>query len=250
MDIAVSDNAALAIAAAIREQTAVHSKIETTLGLSLVQLQTLTAFLAANHSVAAASTPGSPAASLRVIAGAFNDSAQLSGYLIKNQSEVSAMIDKISTGLASISAHIAQGVTTQQIVAADNIRNNKFQQQTTNDALERAKLPKTEVTPAKQQEAVGSAISDVADLKLQVAASNLVANTITDGLVFAQTQLLSWVSQTWIGSAATTAWGQLKQFVTLTDPKQETAITTTSTNAAQRSTLTLQTVVPPDILST
>lgn len=247
MDIAVSDNAALAIAAAIREQTAVHSKIETTLGLTLVQIQALNTFLVTNWSVSASATPKTPAASLGIIASAFNDQAQLSGFLVKNQSEAAIIIDKITTGLAAISTHIAQGVTTQQIAAADAIRNNKFQQQTTNDALLRAGLPITEVPPPNMQAAVGNAISDVADIKLQVGAANLVSDNITSGVVFMQTQLASWAGQTYLGQAATTVWGQVKSFLTVTNVKQEAAVTTTTTNSAARSVLSGTPTVPGNV---
>ena len=237
MDIAVSDNAALAIAAAIREQTAVHNQIATSLATLATQSTALNTFLTANHSAAAAVLPGTPAASLRTIASAFNDSAQLSGYLIKNQSEAAIFIDKISTGLAAISAHIAQGVTTQQLVAVDTMKNHKFQQQTTNDALERAKLPKTEVPPANRQQAMTEAVNDVGDLKLQVGAANLVTDFITDNVVIMQSQLVTWVGTTTVGQAATSAWASVKQFLKLSNPTQEAAVVTTGANAATRGAL-------------
>jgi hypothetical protein len=246
MSIAVSDNAALAIAAAIREQTAVHQQISGSLVTLAAQATTLNAFLVTNWSAAASKTPLTPAASLNVIASAFNDSAQLSGYLIKNQSEAATFIDKISTGLAQISAHIGQGVTTQQIAVSDQIKNNKFQQQTTNDALTRAELPKTEVPPSSVQESISNAINDVGELKLQVGAANLVTDFITDNVTYVQTQLVSWVAQSTVGQAASTAWGSVKTFLKGINALQESAVTTTGTNAITRGTLTGDFPPPPN----
>jgi len=68
MTIAVSDNAALAIAAAIREQTDVHRQIQTSVASLVTQVTAMNTFLANNFSVAAANTPLTPAASMRTTA--------------------------------------------------------------------------------------------------------------------------------------------------------------------------------------
>jgi hypothetical protein len=247
MTIAVSDNAALAIAAAIREQTDVHRQIQTSVASLVTQVTAMNTFLANNFSVAAANTPLTPAASMRTAASSSKDMASYFSHVTKNQSELGGKIDKVVTGLAAVSGQLAAGVTTYQIATVDQIRNNKFQQNTTNAALERSGLPPTAVTVPNMQAQVQQTVTDVSDLKLQVASANLVTGAITDSFAFAGTQLTAWAAETYLGQAAITGWGQLKQLLTIVKPAQTAAAGVSATNTATTSVLSGTPSIPGDV---
>lgn len=234
MSIAVSDNAALAIAAAIREQTAVHSKISTTLDLILTQATAMNTFNEKNWGTTGLATPGSPVILSQVTAESVSDIASLLGTIAKQQAELTTVVNGMKGGLSSISSGIAAGVTTQQIAVTDQIKNNKFQQSTTNAALERAGLDPTEVPPVSRKESITSAIQDVSELKLQTTAANLITDQLSQGFEFAATQITEWAKQTALGSAAISAWGDLVGLLTVTKPTTAAKAVTADTKAAAR----------------
>lgn len=208
MAVAVSDTAAMAIAAAINNLIASNEK----------QYGIMNTYLTSQWSVTALKTPGTPTAIMKANAQAMNDVTVLLASMIDQQKKLIASIQVIQSGIASVSANVSAGVTTQQLAVADQIKNNQFQQLTTNAALERADLPKTVVNPADIQTQVQSAVQDTLTVKTQVKASALVEEQITSAVAWTTTTASNIVAQSFVGTAATNAWNGLKKLLKITDP--------------------------------
>jgi len=209
MAVAVSDAAAMAIAAAIKEQTVQQ----------LALYETFIAYLDLNFGKSATAIPGSPAAVSRMEAQAVNDIAVLLAEMIDQQKKLTASVQVLQSSLGNISANVAAGVTTQQLAVADQIKNNQFQQQTTNAALERAELPPTVVQPTAIKQSIENAVTDTLVVKSQVKASALVEEQITSAVSWTTTTVTNVVANSFIGTAATNAWGTLKGWLNITEPK-------------------------------
>lgn len=208
MAVAVSDSAALKIAASIDALTKVIT----------AQNTVMNAYLVNNWSPAAFETPGTPNAILRGQAQAINDLAVLISETIAQQKKITAALTIMQSGLGSISANVAAGVTTSQLAVADQIKNNQFQQQTTNAALERAELPPTVVQPTDIAQSIENAVTDTLVIKSQVKASALVEEQITSAVAWTTTTVNNIVANSFIGTAATNAWGTLKGWLGIVDP--------------------------------
>lgn len=144
--------------------------------------------------------PGSPISMMQVQAQSLNDMASMMATMMENQKAMTANIQIIQTALAGLTVHVANGVTTQQVAVADQIKNNKFSQQTTNAALERAELPPTVVTPGDLLTTIQSTVSDVTMLKAQTEAASLVETTLTKGITWTIAQGTDLVSKAWISA--------------------------------------------------
>lgn len=208
MAVAVSDAAAMAIAKAIADLIVSNEK----------QYGILNKFLIQNLTPAGAATPNAPVAIMRAQAQAINDMSALMAEMIDQQKKLNASIKVLQSAMGSVSANIAAGVTTQQFAVADQIKNNQFQQLTTNAALERAELPKTVVQPTAIAEAVQSAVKDTLTVKAQVKSSALVEEQITSAVSWTQTTVTNIVAESFVGTAATQAWTALKGFIGITEP--------------------------------
>jgi hypothetical protein len=208
MAVAVSDTAAMAIAAAIKEQNVQQLAI----------YETFVTYLDLNFGKAATAIPGSPAAVARMQAQSLNDMTVLLSEIIDQQKKLTASVQVLQSALASVSANVAAGVTTQQLAVADQIKNNQFQQQTTNAALERAELPKTVVLPTDLQTSIQSAVQDTLTVKAQVKTSALVEEQITSAVAWTTTTANNIIANSFIGTAATSAWGTLKGWLGISDP--------------------------------
>lgn len=106
----------------------------------------------------------------------------------------------VLTGMASISNTLNSQATTQQMAYLDQQKNNQFQQATTNASLARGGHPPTVVPPADILATIQKNIEDVGTLKTQVAATNLVTNTIQDSIIGAYETSTKWFAQTVVGS--------------------------------------------------
>jgi hypothetical protein len=74
--------------------------------------------------------PGSPIAMMQVQAQSINDMASMIASMLERQKEMTEAISSIRTSLAGVSSHMASAVTTQQVSLTEQIKNNKFTQQT------------------------------------------------------------------------------------------------------------------------
>jgi len=128
--------------------------------------------------------PGSPACLMQVQAQALNDMSSLMASLLDQQKEIKGNIALIQGAIAGLTGHVANGVTTMQITATDQINNNKFSQNTTNDALKRADLPPTEVTPEDFFATTQKTITNVIEFKGQVYASGQVESALATGIAW------------------------------------------------------------------
>jgi hypothetical protein len=213
MAIAVSEAAATAIAAAIREQTIQQG----TLYVSLI------AYLNLNFGQAATAIPGSPAAAQRVQAQAVNDISVVLTNMMDQQQKLISAIEVIQTALAGLNSQAAAGVTTQQLALSDQIKANKFKQQTTNESLKRAGLPETEVAEESFLESTKEMIDNTLSLKTQITIASLIERQLSDAITWIGTTMLDLVSQTFIGAAARGFVTIIKGWIGIKDPVAQSA---------------------------
>jgi hypothetical protein len=173
-----------------------------------------------NFSPNASEIPGTPAASLQVIAGALNDLANIMASTMDSASEQTAGLRVIATALAGINSQAAASVTTQQLAFADQMHNNEFQQATTNAALERSDLPPTVVPDVKFTDKINKAIDDAGIIKSQTTAVGFVETQIGDAVRWTTITLSGWVAESYIGVSAASAYTSVKQWLGLTKPEE------------------------------
>jgi len=111
-----------------------------------------------------------------------------------------ARMEVMQTGLASISNTMSDTATTAQMAYLDQVKNNEFQQKTTNASLARGGHPPTVVQPADLLEKLQKNIQEVTILKGEVAATNLVSNFISEGISKAWTTSSQWVATSAVGT--------------------------------------------------
>jgi hypothetical protein len=177
-DLVVSDLAALAIAESI---DTLNFNIGT---LIAAQNATLVAMLAAQQ------------ASAINMGGCWEKLADIEIRMRKADVRMEVM----QTGLASISNKMADAATTAQMAYLDQVKNNEFQQQTTNASLARGGHPPTVVQPADLLTKLQKNIQEVTILKGEVAATNLVSGFISDGISKAWTTSYQWVATSAVGT--------------------------------------------------
>jgi hypothetical protein len=192
MTIAVSEAGALKVAAAIDRQTTVLT----------TQLGALNLFLTTNYSIAAAEgLIGTPAKAQRVLAQNSTDILVVLSNMLAQQQSMVASIEVMQTALAGVSSQVAAGVTTAQLATADQIKANKFQQQTTNASLKRADLPETEVTDESFLESTTKLVDDTLTFKSQIAIGSLVEKQLTSAIDWTVTTTGNFVQASFVGQA-------------------------------------------------
>jgi hypothetical protein len=201
------------LTAAINAQT-------TAINGQLIALNTQLANL--NFSPAASETPGTPAASLQVIASALNDVATVMASTMESSSEQTAGLRVIATALAGINAQVSSGVTTAQLALADQMHNNEFQQATTNAALARSDLPPTVVPDVAFTDKINKAIDDAGIIKAQTSAIGFVETQIGDAVRWTTITLGGWIAESYIGTSAATAYTTVKEWLGITKPEELT----------------------------
>lgn len=161
--------------------------------------------------------PGSPGA---VMKGLVEVNLQASASMDSAMSKLSdlvASINSLNKTLettihmnATISYNLQALVTTQQLAVADQIKNNHFQQLTTNAALVEAGKPPTEVTPDSLKNQVTGAVTDTGNIKLQVSASTLTSQGMTEAVTQSFAIATSMIAKTSFGTWIATQWASLK----------------------------------------
>lgn len=224
MAIAVSEAGALKVAAAIDKQT----------GVLNTQLTAINTLLTNNFSPDAALTPLTPVAIAQTQAQSMNDMHMIMTSMLDQQQKIVAALEVVQSGMASVSSQMAAGVTTAQLAAADQIKANKFQQQTTNASLKRADLPETEVTDESFLESTKKLVDDTLTFKSQIAVTSLIEEQITSAISQAATILGNMVSNSFIGAAARDLFGAAKSFIGIKEPGTEAVKATSEAAAATR----------------
>ena len=198
---------------AVEAQTILLEEQFLALNLQLEQL---------NFSPAAGAIPGTPAASLQVIASSLNDVATVLASTMDNGAESNGGLRVIATALSGINAQIASGVSTMQLSYADQVHNNEFQQQTTNAALERSGLPPTVVPDEDLQAKITKSITDAGSVKAQTAAIGFIETQLNNALTWTSTTLSVWVGESFVGASAAIAYSTVKGWLGLTKPQELT----------------------------
>lgn len=200
--------------------TAAVKALDTTM---FVQLSAINAQLSdLNFTPSASAIPGTPAASLQVIASSLNDLATIMASTMEGGNEQTAGLRVIATALAGINSQVASGVSTMQLSYADQLHNNEFQQKTTNAALERSGLPPTVVPEGELVAKIDKGIRDAGTVKAQTTAISFVETQIGNAVTWTTITLTGWVAESYIGSTAATAFTSVKQWLGLTKPVELT----------------------------
>ena len=111
---------------------------------------------------------------------------------------------------ATISYKLNSLVTTQQIAVADQIKNNQFQQATTNAALADAGKPPTVIPDQAYTDKLKAAVQDTSNVKLQVTAANLTSQGMTEAVTQSFTIATTMIAKTSFGTWIATQWASLK----------------------------------------
>jgi hypothetical protein len=206
--------------------------------LELVALNTnltaLNTFLTTNYGIASLSIPGSQGAINQSAAGALNDMSMMIASMMSTATETSLAIKGVQVALAGVSAQVAQGVTTQQMAVADQIKNNQFQQATTNAALTRSDLPPTVVPTQTFQERLSATINDTVSFKSLVGASSLISSTLSDAATYTTTLVTGYIAESYVGTSAVAAWTAIKTFFGFNAPEQVAKQSATELKVAAR----------------
>lgn len=188
-----------------------------------------------NFTPNASEIPGTPAASLQVIASALNDVANVLASSMDSNSETTAALRVVAVALAGINSQVASGVTTSQLAFADQMHNNEFQQATTNAALERSGLPPTVVPDTDFTDKINKAIDDAGIVKAQTSALGFVETQIGDAVRWTTVTLGGWVAESYIGTSAAAAYTSVKEWLGITKPEELTKKALTEAKTVTRS---------------
>ena len=195
------------------------------------QLTAMNSFNTAQWSAAGLKVPGTPISVIAVQARALTNMSTMMASMMKTQSEIAAKLSGMQVGLAQVSSQVAAGVTTSQVQLAETIKNNKFQQQTTNAALVRSNIPPTEVTQASLPATIQETISTVAPLKAAMAASSLVEQSIGSAIAWTTTSVGNMIAESYVGTAAASAFTTVKGWLGITKADETAKALTTETQA-------------------
>lgn len=200
MTVAVSEAAALKIAASVDALTA----LLTTNQAANVAMVTST------FGVAAAKIPGTIPAVLSAQSGhqlsilkAIGEQTKAINNLSLSVGKVAQGTESVVTAAANIQYTLSQQLTTAQFAAADQIKNNKFQQKTTNASLERAGLPPTEVKAEDMKDAVKQGFEDISVIRAQSTIISYGTATLTEAATEGLKISQAWVAQTAFGKFLT-----------------------------------------------
>jgi hypothetical protein len=197
------------------------------------QFGTFLTYLNKNHGLEATTLAGTPAAIAKAHALSSVDQTVTFSLMLDKIAEMNENIRGLQNSIATVAVHVANGVTTQQVALADQIANNKFQQQTTNAALERSNLPPTVVEPAALQTQIQSTVTTVLPVKAAIASASLVESTITGAGSWALTQATDIVKNSFIGPVAANAATTVKGWLGIKDPQVPAKVLETQATRAK-----------------
>lgn len=179
-------------------------------------------------------------------AQAINDIASMQSDMLTAHQAIATNLTAIASVLTGMSGQMAAAVTTQQMAVSDQIRNNKFQQQTSNAALKRSDLPETVVSSDSLVATFKTNVTDTVSFKTQIAGANLVQSGITESIAYGQTLAVQYLKDTFIGT-----WGgQIKSFfqgfIKTTQTEVENKKKVLEANAAKRGSKLIY-IPPPSV---
>lgn len=192
-------------------------------GLTLAvnaNLNSMILFNIEHWSAAGLYTPGTPISVLASQGKALNNMSAMMASMMQTQSEIAAKLSGMQVGLAQVSSQVAAGVTTSQVQLAETIKNNKFQQQTTNAALVRSGIEPTVVAPSSLTSTITETVNTVGPIKAAMAATNLVEQSIGSAVSWTTTSVTNMISESFIGSAAASAFTTVKGWIGITKPEE------------------------------
>jgi hypothetical protein len=105
----------------------------------------------------------------------------------------------VLTALANIQFTLLETKTIQTLAYADQMRNNKFQQKATNQALVDAGKPPIKVEPEEITASAKQALDDVASINAQVALVNIVQKYAIAGITEGYKISTQWIAQSSFG---------------------------------------------------
>jgi hypothetical protein len=185
--------------------------------LLTAQVTALNGLVTANLTPAGIATPGTPVAiwsaqedAMRGIWEMLEEINDRLEEMCVQQTAIEARLDTQTRGLANLAHHAAEQATTMQMAYIDQVKNNQFQQTTTNNALAAVGKPPTIVTPDDILNRIKKNIEDVSIVKAEQSATNMVftyiSETISNAVVTAET----WWLSTALGSFIAESWITLK----------------------------------------
>jgi hypothetical protein len=170
-----------------------------------------TAMNALFNPVQALKTPGTPASTMYVAASSLNDMSSQMSDLVTQTKDINANLQILIQAINAMGSAVQLQTTTAQLAYIDQVKNNSFNQKTTNAALERANLPPTVVTTGDLQNMVTSTVTDVANLNIQ----SQVVSATNYGIAAAQGYAIEqskWLLQkAWVESGAAGIWQTVKK---------------------------------------
>lgn len=208
VDVVVSEVAATQIATAVTAASAANVAAMTAHNLILEKLFGTTATVASPGGITAATTAS--AASIGDLLSKMDSQTKAINELTVAMSKVASSVETITTAAANIQYTMTKQLTTQQLQAADQIKNNKFQQITTNAALERAELPPTEVKPTDMKTSIINGVNEISVINLQTTATNVITETLADSTVKGLKISQEWIAQSAFGKWITSYYGEAK----------------------------------------
>jgi len=156
---------------------------------------------------------GSFMSCVRAQAQAINDIATMQADMLESHQQIAAGLTTLASVLSGISGQVSTLATTQVMAVADQINNNKFQQQTTNAALKRSDLPETVVPADSLSKTFKDTAASVTSFKAQVGAANLVQNGITESFAYGQTLATQYLKDTFVGTWGNNVKSFFKSFI-------------------------------------
>lgn len=189
MAVAVSDAAAMAIATAIKEQTALLEK---------------------NFGPGAGQTPGCIAFTINsinkqdeLLVKSIGDVSKQLQTLNTNLASLAKQVDTITTGLGSMSVTASRQLATTQLMAANQISHTTFQQKTVNQALKEAGKEEVVVTPENFLDSAKTAVQDISTINAQTTSAAIVNNIITSTISESFLVVKNWAAGTAVGKFIT-----------------------------------------------
>ena len=212
--------------------------IKTSIDLQTAAIVAANKFNELQWSPLAVKTTGTPIAVLSAQATALNNMSTMMASMMKTQSEIAAKLTSLQVAIAQISTQVAAGVTTSQVHLTETIKNNKFQQQTTNAALVRSNIEPTVVAPTSLTASIKETIDSVAPVKAAMATANLVEQSISTAISQTSLTVTNLIAESYVGIAASNAFAAVKGWINLNKPEELTKATQAEASALLSSTKT------------
>lgn len=126
------------------------------------------------------------------------------------QTAIEQRMEVQTKGMAVMTHHAADQAITAKMAYLDQVRNNEFQQITTNNALEAVGKPKTVVTPQGLLVKIQTNIQEITTLNAQQTVTNTITTYISTTITDAYATAEAWYLSSAVGKFIAEKWGLLK----------------------------------------